>query len=66
MSVIDAGPISGYQVKNIKKDLPVRLHRAVWKNNEEKLARIMEEKDRKGYHKNSLLVVDKHKRLVNL
>ena len=61
--LIDAGSNSGYQVKNIKKDLPFRLHRAAWKNNDEKLARIMEEKDRKGHHKNSLLVVDKHKRL---
>lgn len=52
----------GYQIKNIKKELPLKLHRAAWKSNDEKVAKLIEEKDRKGNPKHSLLAVDKRKR----
>ena len=51
-------------MQRVKKELPFKIHRAVWKNNDEKLARLLAEKDRKGHTKHSLLNVDKHKRFV--
>ncbi len=60
-------PVSydGYHIneQKIKKELPFKVHRAVWKSNDEKVEKLLQETDRKGNHKYSTLNVDRHKRL---
>ena len=60
-------PVSydGYHIneQKIKKELPFKVHRAVWKSNDEKVEKLLEETDRRGNRKYSTLNIDRHKRL---
>ena len=51
--------------KKIKKEIPLKFHRAAWKGRERKLRKMIMHADKLDCYYTTLLAVDKHKRFVD-